>query len=109
MIQQIFRALEPFGQLFADRLFDHARPGETNQRVGFGDLYVAQHRVTGGDAAGRRVGQHANIGQARFFDHLQRHGGARHLHQGQDPLLHTGTARCGKDHQRYRNYKLEVV
>jgi hypothetical protein len=28
MIQQIFGALEALGQLFADRLFDHARPGK---------------------------------------------------------------------------------
>ncbi len=59
VIHQIFRALESFRQLFADGLFDDARPGETDLRARLGDMDVAQHGKGGGDAAGGRVGQHA--------------------------------------------------
>jgi hypothetical protein len=34
VIEQVLRALEAFGQLLADGLFDDARPGETDQRAG---------------------------------------------------------------------------
>jgi len=36
-------ALEAFGKLLADGLFDDARSGEADQRAGLGDIQVAQH------------------------------------------------------------------
>ena len=45
VIQQVFGALKAFGQLFADRLFDHPWPGKADQRIGLGDVNVAQHRI----------------------------------------------------------------
>src|SRR5262249_36396653 len=44
VIEQEFRALKPLGQLLADRLLDHARAGEADQRAGFGDVEIAEHR-----------------------------------------------------------------
>ena len=41
--EQIFGALEAFGQLLADGLFDHPRAGEADQRPGLGDVDVAEH------------------------------------------------------------------
>ena len=35
---------KPVGQLLADRLLDHARAGEPDQRLGLGDVEVAEHR-----------------------------------------------------------------
>ena len=67
VLHQIFGALEAFGQLFADGLLDDARAGKADQRAGLGDVHVAQHRVGGGDAAGGRVGQHDDVGQAGFL------------------------------------------
>ncbi len=64
--QQIFGALEAFGQLFADGLFDHALARKADERSRFGDLDVAQHRIGRADAARGRIGEHDDIGQARL-------------------------------------------
>jgi hypothetical protein len=75
-------------------------PGEADQRAGLGDLDVAQHGVGGGDAAGGRVGQHRDEGQPRLAHHLRGDGGARHLHQRQDALLHPRAAGGGEQDER---------
>ena len=64
MLEQIFRALEALGKLLADRLLDDALAGEADQRAGLGDLDVAKHCVGRGNAAGRRIGQDDDVGQA---------------------------------------------
>ena len=96
VLHQIFGALEAFRQLFADRLLDDARAGKADQRAGLGDVHVAQHGVGGGDAAGGRVGQHDDIGQAGFLQPVDRDRGARQLHQRQDALLHARAAGGGE-------------
>ena len=45
MVQQILGALEAFGQFFADRILDHALAGKADQRLGFADLDIAEHRL----------------------------------------------------------------
>ena len=72
---------KPFGQLLADGLLDHPLAGKADQRAGLGDLDVAEHRVGRGDAAGGRVGQDDDVGQAGLLELGQRDGRARHLHQ----------------------------
>jgi hypothetical protein len=52
MLQQELAALKAFRQFFPHGLLDHPRPGEADQRLGFGDIDVAQHRQAGGDPAG---------------------------------------------------------
>ncbi len=64
VLLQIFGALEAFRQLLADGLLDHARAGEADQRAGLGDMHVAEHGVGRGHAAGGRIGQHDDVGQA---------------------------------------------
>ena len=71
-LDQKFAALESFGQLLADGLLDHAGPGETDERLWFGDVDVAQHGKTGRHAARRRIGQDRHIGQARAIEAGQR-------------------------------------
>src|SRR5262245_44842739 len=61
VVEQEFRALESLGQFLADRLLDYARAGEADQRAGLGDVEIAEHRVAGGHAAGRRIGQQRDI------------------------------------------------
>ena len=90
--QQVLGLLEALGQLLADGLLDHARAGEADQRAGLGDVHVAQHGVGGGDAAGGRIGEHDEIGQARLAQALHGDRGARHLHEREDALLHAGAA-----------------
>ena len=65
VIAQIFRTLEAFRQLLADRLLDHARPGKADQSAGFRDVDIARRRVGGGDAARRRIGVDDDVGLAR--------------------------------------------
>jgi hypothetical protein len=57
-------ALEAFGELLADGLFDDAGAGEADERAGFGDVEVAEHGEAGGDAAGGGVGEDADVGDA---------------------------------------------
>ena len=45
VVEQVFGALEAFGQLFANGLFDHAGAREADERVGFGDLHITQHGI----------------------------------------------------------------
>ena len=98
--EQVLGLLKAFRQLFADGLLDDARAGETDQRARLGDLHVAEHGVRGGDAAGRRIGQHDDVGLARLLQLLHGDRGARHLHQGQNAFLHARAAGGGKQHER---------
>ena len=100
VIAQIFGLLKAVRQLLADGLLDDARTGEADQGAGLGDVDVAEHRIGCGDAAGRRIGQHDDIGLARLAQALHRDGGARHLHQRQDAFLHARAARGGEQHER---------
>ena len=100
MLEQIFGALEALGQFLADGLLDHALAGEADQRVGLGQLDVAEHGVGGGHPAGGGIGQHDDVGQAGLLELGQRDGGARHLHQRQDPLLHPRATGGGEQHVR---------
>ena len=99
VLEQVLRPLEALRQALADGALDHPRPGEADQRPRLGDGDVAQHGVRGGDAAGGRIGQDDDIGQAVLPRHLHRDGGARHLHQRQDAFLHAGAA-GGGDHDQ---------
>ena len=101
VLPEIFGALEAVRQLLADGLLDHARTGKADERAGLRDMHVAEHRVGGGDAAGGRIGEHDDVGLARLAQHLHRDGGARQLHQRQDPLLHARAAR-GREHDEGR-------
>ena len=100
MIEQIFGFLEAVRQFFADRLLDDARAGKADQRAGFGDVHVAKHRIGRGDAAGRRIGQHDDVGLARVAQALHRNGGARQLHQRKNAFLHARAAGCREQDER---------
>ena len=61
VLEQELRALEALRQRLPDRLLDHARAGEADQRVGLRDVQVAEHRVGGRHAARRRVGHDRDV------------------------------------------------
>ena len=65
LLEQELAALESFGQLLADRLLDDARAGEADQRLRLGDVEIAEHREARRHAAGRRIGEHGDVGQPR--------------------------------------------
>ena len=48
--QEELTSLKALGQFLADRLLDHARPRETDERFGLGDVQVAEHREARGRA-----------------------------------------------------------
>src|SRR5690554_862393 len=81
VLQQEFTALEAFGKFFTNRLFNNPRPRETNQRVGFGDIEVAQHRKTGRYTTENRIRHHRNIRYAFLLHALQHSCCFGHLHQ----------------------------
>src|SRR5438552_2585156 len=100
VLEQELRALEPFGQGLADRLGDHARPGEADQRARLGEDDVAEHREARRDATRRRIGQHRDVRQPALAETFEGRGGLGHLHEREDPFLHAGAARRGDDDDR---------
>ena len=74
MLQQIFCALKSFGQFLTDCLLNHPLSGKTDERAGFGNLDIAQHRVRRGNAAGGGVGKHNDVGQSGIMQHLNSDG-----------------------------------
>ena len=104
VLEKIFGALEAVGKLLADGLLDDARPGEADQRAGLGDMDVAEHGVRRGHAAGGRMGQHHDVRKLRLAELLHGDGGARHLHQRQNALLHARAAGSGKQNERARRF-----
>jgi len=87
-LQQELGALEALGQLLAHGVLDHPRPGKADQRLRLGDHHVAQEREARGHTAHRRIGQHADVGQARFREVRECRVRLRHLHQAQQAFLH---------------------
>lgn len=100
VFHQVLGALEALGQGLTDGGLDHPLAGKADQGPGFGDVDVADHGEGGGDAAGGRVGEDHDIGQAGFLHPVDGDRGAGHLHQRQRAFLHAGTARGGEDDQR---------
>ena len=80
VLAEIFRALETVRQFLANRLFDHALPGKADQRAGFSNVNVAEHRVRSAHSAGSGVCEHHDVGNARFTQHLYGDSHARYLH-----------------------------
>src|SRR5262249_16635377 len=92
MFEQKFRTLKTLGQLLADRLLDHARACEADQCARFGDVEIAEHRETGGYAAGRRIGQEGDVRQPGVVESRERRRNLGHLHQAERALLHSRAA-----------------
>ena len=99
--EQILGLLEALGQLLADGLLDDARSREADERAGLGDVHVAQHRIGRRHAAGGRIGEHHEIGQARLAQLLHGNRRARHLHEREDALLHARSAGGREQDERH--------
>ena len=99
MLQQELAALETFGQLFTNSLLDNTRTGETDQRIRFRNVQIAQHGKTCGNATEYRVGHDRDIGNALLLHALKHGGRLGHLHQRQDCLLHPCATAGRETHQ----------
>ena len=94
------RALEAFGQLLPDGLLDDARAGEADERARLGDVQVAQHREAGGDAAGGRIGEHGDVGNAASSSRASAAEILAICMRRGDAFHHARAARGGDDDQR---------
>ena len=57
MLEQELGTLKALREGLADRLLDHARPGEADQRVGLGDVHLAEPGALIGFAGPRVIEQ----------------------------------------------------
>ena len=72
VLEQELRALEPGGSSWPIVPARDARAGEADQRVGLGEVDVAQRRVDANDATGRRVGHDGDVRDAGLAQPLER-------------------------------------
>ena len=84
-----------------DGLLNDPGAGEADGRAWLGNVDVAQHRERRGDAAGRRVREDDDVGQAGLAHLVDGDDRTRHLHEAEDALLHAGAAgRRDRDQRR---------
>src|SRR5208282_1039542 len=100
VLEKEFGALETFRQFLPDGLLNHAGAGKADERAGFGDIQVAEHRVTGGDAAGGGIGEHGDVGEPGIVESGERAGNFGELHQADGALHHARAAGAGDDDER---------
>ena len=100
MCQQELGTLKTLRQLYADRLLDHQRAGESDQGTGLRDIQVAEHGEAGRHTARSGVGKQRNVRDLRVVKLREHRGDLGQLHQADDALHHAGAARCGNDDQR---------
>ena len=101
LFKQELCPLETRRQLDAHGVFNHARTGKADQRLGFCNDDIAHESKTGAHAAHGRIRQHADVGQALFGQPRQRRIGFGHLHERQQPFLHARAARGSEAHKRH--------
>ena len=61
VLEQELGSLESIRQIFFNGFFDHPGSGKPDQRLGFCEVDIAQHRERGGNASGRRIGKEGEI------------------------------------------------
>src|SRR5580704_12533052 len=74
VLEEEFGGLKTFREFLADGLFDHARAGKTDERAGLRNIQVAEHRVTGSDAASGGIGEDGNERELGFVHPAERRG-----------------------------------
>src|SRR4051794_28723348 len=72
MLEQELGALEAVRQLLRDRARGDARAGETDQRLGLGQVHVTKGSERGENAAGGRVGHQTDVGNSRLGQPAER-------------------------------------
>ena len=82
VIEHELRGLEAGRQILVGGFLDHAPAGEADHAARFGKIDIPDGGERGGDAAGGRVGEHRDVGKARFGEPREGAAGFGHLHQG---------------------------
>ena len=93
------RPLETLRQGLADGLLDDPGTGKADQSAGLRQDDIAQRGETGSDPTSGGVRKDGNIQKPFLREAGQRRTGLGHLHQGEDALLHPGTAAGGEQDQ----------
>ena len=96
MVQEKLATLKTFGQAFMNRLFDNARTGESDKRVGLRDVDIAEHGEAGRYATRCRIGEYGDIWKSLRPQIGKRCRCLRHLQQGEQRFLHTCATAGGK-------------
>jgi len=99
-LEQELGLAESGRQLLADGSARHALAREADERAGLRDDDVPERRERREHAAGRGIGDHADVGKARLVEPRERAEDLRHLHQRDRSLLHACASGRGDDHER---------
>ena len=99
MLQQEFGTLETLWELFTHGLFNHAGTGKADERLGFSNDHVANKGKGSRDAAHRRIRQHSDERKAVIRKTARSVGRLGHLHEGEKPFLHAGSAGSAEHHE----------
>jgi hypothetical protein len=86
VLEQELAALKALGELLTDRLLDDPRAGKADERLRLGDVHVAEHGEARRHAAGRRIGQHRDVGEPGAIEPRQGRADLRHLHERERAL-----------------------
>ena len=96
MLQQKLGTLKSFRQFLSNGLFNYPWSCKPNQGIGLCQNDITQHGKTGSHASRGGIRQHTDIQKSGITVAFQSRRRLCHLHQRDDPLLHTGTAGTGK-------------
>ena len=88
-------------ELLPDRLLDDPRTREAEECPRLGHHDVGEGSEAGKDSPGGGMGEDDHERQTLFGQKLQGDDGLRHLHQGQDALLHARASGRGDAHERH--------
>src|ERR1700687_3056354 len=100
VLQNKFGTLKAFGEFLANGLFDDAGACETDESAGFGDIEIAEHCKTGGDAAGGGIGEDGDIGNFFVIEVGKSGGNFCELHEADGALHHAGATGGGNGDER---------
>ena len=72
LLDEELRTLEAFRKFLTNGLLDDAWTRKSDLGLGFADVQIAEHREARADAAGRGIGQHRDVRQARAIESCER-------------------------------------
>ena len=94
------RGLKSRRQFLMRRLADDARAGEADHALRLGHDDVADTRIAGHHARGRRIGEHGNVRQPCIRMPRECAACLCHLHEREHAFVHAGTAAGADDDDR---------
>src|SRR5206468_394997 len=100
VLQQELRGLKTIGNIGLDGLANDIGPCEPNQSLGFCKDNIAEGRKARHRASHGRIGQHRDEEASMPIEIREGGAGLRHLHQGEDPLIHASPSTGSTDENK---------